>query len=73
MPSKSDPLYRKLCQILHWGFVEARRLACVENHEQGRDLADAFEVIPSYLSDWNDESLGLIRSTLHQYQEKHGA
>jgi hypothetical protein len=68
-----DPLFRKLCYIFHWGFVEARRLARVKRDEQAHDLADAFEIMPGYLPDWNDESLSLIRSHLQDYQSKYGA
>jgi hypothetical protein len=73
MKSIPEPLFRKLCYILHRGFVEMRELARVGNHEQAHDLADAFEVIPGYLPDWNDESLELIRSHLEAYQNKYGA
>jgi hypothetical protein len=73
MPSIPDPLFRKLCYILHWGFVEARRRARAGNDEQGHDLADAFEIIPGHIPDWNDESLALIRSYLQTYQSKYGS
>jgi hypothetical protein len=66
-----DVLFNKLCYILHRGFVEARNLA-THRPRQTHDLADAFETIPSYLQNWNGESLNLIRSTLRDYQEKYG-
>ena len=73
MPSVPEPLFRKLCFIFHRGFVESRKLARIGSDEQAHDLADAFEVMPGYLPDWDDESLGLIRSHLETYQKKYGA
>ncbi len=67
-----DPLFRKLCFIFHRGFMESRNLARLKNDEQALDLADAFEVMPGYLPDWNGESLALIRSHLECYQNKYG-
>ena len=67
-----EPLFRKLCFIFHRGFMESRTLARLKNDEQALDLADAFEVMPGYLPDWNEESLGLIRSHLETYQGKYG-
>ncbi|MBM3994397.1 MAG: hypothetical protein FJ303_09635 [Planctomycetes bacterium] len=72
MKSIPEPLFRKLCFILHRGFVECRNLARVGNDEQAEDLADAFEVMPGYLLDWGDETLMLIRSHLESYQNKYG-
>jgi hypothetical protein len=72
MQSIPEALFRKLCYILHRGFVESRELARMKNDEQAHDLADTFEVMPGYLADWNDESLALIRSHLESYQSKHG-
>jgi hypothetical protein len=71
MKPMPDVLFRKLCYILHRGFVEARLLA-THRPQQAHDLADAFEVIPGHIPDWNDESLALIRSYLQTYQSKYG-
>ncbi len=71
MKKMPDVLFNKLCYILHRGFVEARLLA-THRPEQARDLADAFEIIPGYLPNWNAASLDLIRSHLHDYQDKYG-
>jgi hypothetical protein len=64
-------LFKKLCYILHRGFVEARLLA-THRPQQASDLADAFEIIPGYLPSWHEASLGMIRSHLHEYQDKYG-
>ncbi len=64
-----EVLFKKLCYILHRGFVEARLLA-THKPEQARDLADAFESTPAYLPNWNAERLALIRSHLSEYQDK---
>ncbi len=64
-------LFKKLCFILHRGFVEARLLA-THKPDQAHDLADAFEIIPGYLPNWQKDSLALIRSHLHDYQDKYG-
>ena len=55
MKKMPDVLFNKLCYILHRGFVEARLLA-THRRGQARDLADAFEIIPGYLPNWNAAS-----------------
>jgi hypothetical protein len=67
-----DVLLRKMCYIFHRGFVEARLLALQKKDEQAHDLADAFEVVPGCLPDWNEESLALVRSYLEPYEKKYG-
>lgn len=64
-------LFKKLCFILHRGFVETRLLA-THRPDQAHDLADAFEIIPGYLPNWGADSLDLIRSHLHEYQDRYG-
>ncbi len=66
-----EVLFKKLCYILHRGFVEARLLA-THRPEQARDLADAFEIIPGYLPNWDSDHLDQIRSHLSEYQHKYG-
>jgi hypothetical protein len=68
-----DILFRKLCHILHYGFVEARKLARLTDDKQANDLADTFEVMPTYLPGWDAEKLEGIRAGLKEYQEKYGA
>jgi hypothetical protein len=72
MNPASDVLVRKLCYILHRGFVESRRLAQQAQDQQLFDLADAFEQIPGFVPDWNDQCLDQVRSNLRIYQGKYG-
>ena len=64
-------LFQKVCYILHRGFVESRLLALQAKHQQLFDLADAFEQIPGFMADWNDDRLEAIRSNLRIYQCKY--
>jgi len=66
-----EVLFRKLCYIFHRGFVEARLLALGKNDSQAADLADAFEILPGFLADWDEGNLGEIRSCLKTYQHKY--
>ena len=72
MNSIPEALFKKLCFIFHRGFVEARLLALQDKAQQAQDLADAFEIMPGYLPEWNNESLDRIRAHLHEYQDKYG-
>jgi hypothetical protein len=51
--------------------MEARLLALGERHQQLFDLADALENFSSYVDNWDDEYLELIRSNLQTYQDKY--
>jgi hypothetical protein len=66
-----DVLFRKICYILHRGFVESRLLALQAKHQQVFDLADALEPIPGFIPDWDEECLDVIRSSLRTYQNKY--
>ena len=72
MMALPDVMLRKMCYLFHRGFVEARLLALQKKHEQGSDLADAFEIVPECLLDWNEASVALIRSYLEPYENKYG-
>src|ERR1041385_3196176 len=61
-------LFRKLCYVFNRGFVEVRELVRSGKDDQAHDLADAFEVMPGYLPNWDEESLALIRSHSETYQ-----
>ena len=67
-----DVLLKKMCYIFHRGFVESRLLVMQQKDVQAHDLADAFEIIPGYLPNWDSESLDLIREHLESYQSKYG-
>ena len=64
-------LARRLLYIIHRGFVEARLLALGACHQQLFDLADALENFSSYVDNWDDEYLELIRFNLRTYQDKY--
>ena len=71
MKEPPDQIKRRLLFILHQAFVEARLLALAKKHEQLHDLADAMELIPGMMKDWNESRLGEIRELLKTYQTKH--
>ena len=71
MTPMTDVLLRKVCYILHRGFVESRLLALQGKQQQLFDLADAFEPIAGFIPDWNEESLDVVRSNLRTYQSKY--
>jgi hypothetical protein len=66
---RRDELERRLLFILHCGLVEARNLALSQRHMQISELADALELIPSYLDRRRDEDLDAIRFSLTKYRE----
>jgi hypothetical protein len=66
-------LLRKLHYILHRSYIEARKLAQGQQHQQLFDLADYFELIPSMLDDLNETELARIRGYLTGYQAKYPA
>ncbi len=67
-----DPLFLRLLQMLHEGFVEARRIGYATGDERLTDLGDTFEIIPELMLRWDDESGELIRQILRRYHAKHG-
>jgi hypothetical protein len=64
---------RKLHYILHRSYIEARKLAQGQLHQQLFDLADYFELIPSLLDGLNETGLARIRGYLAGYQAKYPA
>ncbi len=73
MNTTSDVMCRKVCYVMHRGFVESRKLAQQAQDQQLFDLADAFEQIPGFVPDLNEECLDQIRSNLGLYQKKYGS
>jgi len=71
MKEPPDDIKLKLLFILHQGFVEARLLALAKKHDQLHDLADAMELIPGMMKDWDEHRMGEIRELLKTYQLKH--
>jgi hypothetical protein len=68
--SLGDELDRRLLFILHRGLVEARNLALSQPHIQISELADALELIPSYLDRRQDEDLDAIHFSLRKFRER---
>src|SRR5436309_15707967 len=66
-------LQRKLYAILQRSFIESRNLALAQACQQLYDLADTFEVLPTWLDNWQEGHLGLVRDALAQYQAKYTA
>ncbi len=71
MKTMSEVLLKKIYYLLHRSLVESRNLALRQRHEQIHDLADTFEIIPSFLLNWDDESLDRIREIIESYQSKY--
>ncbi len=65
-------LYRKLLYLLHRSLVDLRSLSLAQEHQQAADLADAFEIMPGLLADWEDSHCELLRQVLLSYQAKYG-
>ena len=67
----TDDHRRKLCDLMHYAFVEIRLLGWAGKAEQAADLADAFHNLPTGM--WDDDfSLEFFRdSFLAAYQEKY--
>ena len=60
-----------LLRILHRAFVQARNLALRGDGQQLYELADTFELIPELMGDWDETTLGRIRSILAEYESGH--
>ena len=62
---------RRLLFILHRGLVESRLLAQGNKVEQLFDLADALEIIPGHVDQWDDRNLDAVRFSLKNYRDKY--
>lgn len=71
MKEPPDQIKLRLLFVLHRGFVEARLLAQANKDRQIFDLADALELIPGMLKNWQDGDLERIRFLLKTYQDKY--
>jgi hypothetical protein len=71
MKEPPEDIKLRLLFILHRGFVETRLLAGADKSKQVFDLADALELIPGMLKNWNDGDLEQVRSLLKTYQDKY--
>ena len=61
---------RLLC-ILHRAFVQARNLSQRGDSQQVYELADTFELLPELMVNWDETTLGRIRSILAEYEAGH--
>lgn len=66
MRSDAKPLnegqQKKLCEMMHYAFIEVRLLGWAGKSEQAADLADAFHNLPAQL--WQDDfSLQFFRDS----------
>lgn len=73
MVVEQELLFKKLYYILHRSLVDARNAALAKDHAKVYDLADAFEILPGFMAQWEDGHLDLIRDILARYQAKYGA
>jgi hypothetical protein len=71
MKEPPENIKLRLLFILHRGFVEARLLAGGNKTQQVFDLADALELIPGMLKNWQEGDLERVRSLLKTYQDKY--
>ncbi len=61
----------RLLYILHRGLTEIRNLALASGQEQIADLADALEILPGMIENWNDDHAEMARFVLRAYQNKY--
>jgi hypothetical protein len=71
MIAEQATLEKKLHYLLHRSLVDARNLALAKDHQKIFDLADAFEIMPSLMAQWEEGHLDLVRSILRRYQDKY--
>src|SRR5262245_37842968 len=60
-----------LLRVLHRAFVQVRNLALKGDCHQLYDLADTFELLPELMAQWDESTLGRIRSILSEYESNH--
>lgn len=63
--------FQKICLILQRSLVETRNLALNHESKQIHDLADALEILPSMLAQWEEKNLPRIRDAIATYQGKY--
>ena len=61
----------RLLYILHRGLTEIRNLALNSGNEQIADLADALEILPGMIENWNQEQSEMAHFVLQAYQNKY--
>ena len=71
MNTLPENVAQRLLFILHRGLTEIRNLALGQGNEQIADLADALEILPRFVHEFNDEDMELIRFVLKTYKDKY--
>lgn len=71
MNEPPDNIKLSLLFTLHRGFVETRLLAQGGHARQIFELADALELIPGMLKNWQHGDLDRVRALLEIYQAKY--
>jgi hypothetical protein len=71
MKEPPEDIKIRLLFILHRGLAEVRLLSGENRCQQIFDLADALELIPGMLKNWNHKHLEQVRTLLKTYQEKY--
>jgi hypothetical protein len=61
----------QLLYILHRGLTEIRNLALASGQEQIADLADALEILPGMIENWNNDQSEMAHFVLQAYQSKY--
>jgi hypothetical protein len=71
MKKPPQDLERRILFILHRAFVEMRLLGSAGANIQVQDLSDALEVVPGWLTAWQDDYLDILKENLKAYQSKY--
>jgi hypothetical protein len=71
MQKATTPPTTQLLYILHRGLTEIRNLALNSGQEQIADLADALEIVPGMVENWNNEHSEMAHFVLQNYQSKY--
>jgi hypothetical protein len=70
MTQAPPDVQKRILFILHHGLAELRNRA-LEDDQQAADLADALEILPGMLLDWDEDRHETARWVLNDYQTKH--
>jgi hypothetical protein len=70
MTQAPPEILKRVLYVLHHGLTELRNRA-LQGDAQAADLADALEILPGMLLDWNDERCEMARWVLNDYQSKY--
>jgi hypothetical protein len=71
MQKALTPPATRLLYILHRGLTKIRNLALNSGQEQIADLADALEILPGMVENWNADHSEMAHFVLQNYQSKY--